>query len=669
MFKSLLIANRGEIARRIARTARSMGVRVIAVYSDEDADAPHVLEADEAVRIGPAAPRESYLNVEVILDAARQTGAEAIHPGYGFLSENAEFAEACQKAGIVFVGPPPSAIRAMGRKDEAKKIMDEAGVPITPGYMGDDQSDDRLAKEAESIGYPLLIKAVSGGGGKGMRRVNETSEFQPALEAARREASSAFGDDRVLLEKFIENPRHVEVQIFGDGQGNAIHLFERDCSLQRRHQKVIEEAPAPAMPPHVRTAICAAAVDAAKAVGYENAGTVEFIADGSGDLREDGFWFMEMNTRLQVEHPVTEMVTGMDLVELQLQVAAGGSVPPQDEIRLNGHAMEARLYAEDPSTGFLPSTGDLDWLRLPEADDVRVDSGVEEGGKVSIHYDPMIAKIIVHGPNREAAVARLTEAVEAVEVLGVKTNAGFLARTLRRPEFMRGAVDTGFIAQHIDALSDTGRQIEAAAPIAAALSLDIREERALGRAVAAGEDNSPWSRMDGFRVNLRPRLGVSFLIDGERREIPVTASGDGYFWRHGEDETPIWIDRDEEWFEGQVGDETVQGRVLETEEGLILLYRGESLRFVSPRAKVEDAAEAEGQIEAPMPGKVLEVRVKEGDSVTKGQTLVILEAMKMEQSLTAPRDGIVESISAEAGEQVSEGQILVALAEETEEAA
>jgi len=670
MFKSLLIANRGEIARRVTRTARRLGVRVIAVYSDEDADAPHVREADQAVRLGPAEARKSYLDIAAVLAAARETGAEAIHPGYGFLSENAEFADSCRRAGIAFVGPQAEAIRAMGRKDEAKTLMEAAGVPVTPGYLGDDQSDARLAEEARAIGFPLLIKAVAGGGGKGMRRVDAADGFQAALDSARREAASAFGDERVLLEKFIENPRHIEVQILGDRRGRVVHLFERDCSLQRRHQKVIEEAPAPGMSPEVRAAVCSAAIEAAKAVGYENAGTVEFIADGSGPLSAERIWFMEMNTRLQVEHPVTEMITGLDLVELQLAIAAGGSAPEQDSIRMRGHAMEARLYAEDPASGFLPSIGDLEWLRLPDREGVRVDSGVEEGGAVSIHYDPMIAKIIAHGPTREAALGRLADAVESVEVLGVKTNAGFLARTLRQDEFAEGGVDTGFIGRRIDALAGVAGPLQAAAPLAAALSLDMLEEEAQERAAASGEGDSPWASLDGFRVNQPPRLNSAFVIEGERRDLDLVPAGaGGYVDRSGDAERAIRIARDGAAFEAEFDGAPVRGRVFRDEEGVVLLFRGETLRYKRPRAVVEEALEATGEIVAPMPGKVLEVRAEPGQSVARGETLLILEAMKMEQALTAPRDGVVEAVSARAGEQVAEGQVLASLAEEDDAAA
>ena len=464
MITSLLIANRGEIARRIIRTARALGVRTVAVYSEADAKAPHVLEADEAVLIGPAPARESYLVADKILAAAKATGAEAIHPGYGFLSENAAFAQAVIDAGLIWVGPPPAAINAMGLKDAAKSLMIAAGVPTTPGYLGDDQSETRLETEAAAIGYPVLIKAVAGGGGKGMRKVDAAGDFQAALASCRREAAASFGDDRVLIEKYVTRPRHIEVQVFGDRHGNVVHLFERDCSLQRRHQKVIEEAPAPGMDAATRATVCDAAVKAARAVNYEGAGTIEFIADASEGLRADRIWFMEMNTRLQVEHPVTEMITGQDLVEWQLRVASGEPLPlKQHEITLEGWAMEARLYAENPATGFLPSTGPLAHFRLP--DDIRVDSAVEEGGAVSPFYDPMIAKLIVHADSREAAAEALAEACASVEVWPVKTNAAFLARCAGHPDFVAGDVDTGFIERRLDDL--TARSFSDAATLAA----------------------------------------------------------------------------------------------------------------------------------------------------------------------------------------------------------
>src|SRR6187200_512783 len=448
LINSLLIANRGEIACRIIRTARKLGVRTVAVYSDADAEALHVRMADEAVHIGPSPARESYLVGEKIIAAAKATGAEAIHPGYGFLSENADFAQAVIDAGLIWVGPKPDSIRAMGLKDAAKKLMMDAGVPVTPGYLGEDQDPKGLKKEAGAIGYPVLIKAVAGGGGKGMRRVDSAKDFDDALESAKREAASSFGDDRVLLEKYILSPRHIEVQVFGDTHGNVVHLFERDCSLQRRHQKVIEEAPAPGMDETTRQAICAAAVRAAKAVDYVGAGTIEFIADASEGLRADRIWFMEMNTRLQVEHPVTEEITGVDLVEWQLRVASGEPLPlRQDELSINGHAIEARLYAEDPATGFLPSTGKLTNLRLPK--DARIETGVEERDAISPYYDPMIAKLVARGEDRAEAIGELAAILDEVEVWPVRTNAGFLFNALLQPEFGAAEIDTGFIERHL----------------------------------------------------------------------------------------------------------------------------------------------------------------------------------------------------------------------------
>ncbi|MGH7018349.1 MAG: acetyl-CoA carboxylase biotin carboxylase subunit, partial [Brevundimonas sp.] len=478
MFKSVLVANRGEIACRVFRTARRMGLRTIAVYSEADSAALHVREADEAVLIGPAAARESYLDVAKVLAAAKATGAEAIHPGYGFLSENADFAEAVMAAGIVWIGPQPSSIRAMGLKDAAKKLMIEAGVPVTPGYQGEDQSVETLTAEAARIGYPVLIKAVAGGGGKGMKKVDRAEDFADGLASAQREGQSSFGDPRVLIESYITRPRHIEVQVFGDSHGNVVHLHERDCSLQRRHQKVIEEAPAPGMDAATREAVTAAAVRAAKAVNYQGAGTIEFIADASDGLKADRIWFMEMNTRLQVEHPVTESITGVDLVEWQLRVAAGQPIPlAQADIPMKGWAMEARLYAEDPAHGFLPSIGKLDHFVMP--DDIRVDTGVEQGGEVSQFYDPMIAKLIVHEDTREAAAARLADACREVEVWPVRTNAGFLGRCLDHPRFVEGDVDTGFIGA------------EEAALITASADQDLLDTGALA-ALAEHEHSLAW---------------------------------------------------------------------------------------------------------------------------------------------------------------------------------
>ncbi|WP_421791967.1 biotin carboxylase N-terminal domain-containing protein [Hyphobacterium sp.] len=643
MFKTLLIANRGEIARRVMRTAKRMGIKTVAVYSEADADAPHVKEADEAVLLGPAPSAESYLRADKILEAAKQAGAEAIHPGYGFLSENADFARACAAAGIKFVGPSAESIEAMGLKDRAKKLMEEAGVPVTPGYHGENQDPAHLKNAADAIGYPVLIKAVAGGGGKGMRKVEAEGDFLDALDSCKREAKSSFANDEVLIEKFIENPRHIEVQVFGDSRGRVIHLFERDCSLQRRHQKVIEEAPAPGMTPNVRAAMCSAAVQAAKAVNYEGAGTIEFIVDGSGALREDGFYFMEMNTRLQVEHPVTEMVTGLDLVELQLKVAAGGSVPEQDQISLNGHAIEARLYAEDPANGFLPSIGKLAVLDLPYAvKGVRVDSGVEPGGEVSLHYDPMIAKVISSGENRDHAISLSLAALDATRVYPVKTNGGFLAACLNDLDFQSGNVSTGLIGEKLDSLIPAGVQKEDAALAAASVIAKAKS--------AAGRD--PWGMPDGFRTNRPARVDVRFEV--ENQAVSVNLSGPS----------------------AQVDGEAVdlpsgyRAKIIGDTDGVVVFNHGRASRFDFPRPDAAaDAAEAGGLVKAPMPGKVLSLNVAEGDAVVKGQKLLVLEAMKMEHALAAPRDGVIASVSIAAGDQVGEGDALVTLADEEEAAA
>ena len=621
MIRSLLIANRGEIARRIIRTARKMGIRTIAVHSDVDAAMPFVREADDAVCIGPAPARESYLVQAKILDAAKATGAEAIHPGYGFLSENAEFAEAVAAAGLVWVGAPASAIRAMGLKDAAKKLMIAAGVPVTPGYMGEDQDPARLQAEADAIGYPVLIKAVAGGGGKGMRKVDAAQHFADALISCRREAASSFGDDRVLIEKYILGPRHIEVQVFGDSQGNVVHLFERDCSLQRRHQKVIEEAPAPGMDAATRAAICEAAVKAAKAVDYVGAGTVEFIADASEGLRADRIWFMEMNTRLQVEHPVTEMITGQDLVEWQLRVASGEPLPKrQEQLSITGWAMEARLYAENPSSGFLPSTGPLDRLKLPRG--IRVDSGVEEGGEVSPHYDPMIAKLIVAAPTRPAAAAKLAQAARRVEVWPVRTNAAFLARAASDPDFVAGNIDTGFIERHAE------RLVPAAEPSPAV-------QQAAARALLpAGKD--VWSSITGFRANATPDKRVAIEIAGHRHLVEMDA-------------------------------EAPRGRDIEINGERLLFLDGEAWPFGLARADhAGGGAVSQGTLTAPMPGRVIAVEIADGDKVVKGQKLLVLEAMKMEQAMLAPFDGVVADLRASVGAQVSEGTALVRVEKENE---
>ena len=649
MLSSVLIANRGEIARRIIRTARELGVRTIAVYSEADANAPFVMEADAAILIGPAPAKDSYLDPRKILAAAKQMGAEAIHPGYGFLSENAEFAQSVMDAGLVWIGPPPSAIRAMGLKDAAKAVMIKAGVPTTPGYLGEDQSADRLTAEAAKIGYPVLIKAVAGGGGKGMRKVERAEDFEAALGSCRREASAAFGDDRVLLEKYVTRPRHIEVQVFGDSFGNVVHLFERDCSLQRRHQKVIEEAPAPGMDDATRQAVCAAAVKAAKAVGYVGAGTVEFIADASEGLRGDRIWFMEMNTRLQVEHPVTEMVTGQDLVEWQLLVASGEPLPlEQDEITLDGWAMEARLYAENPATGFLPSTGKLKHFRLPEGD-VRVDSAVEEGGEVTPFYDPMIAKLIAHGADREDAAQRLAQACALVEVWPVKTNAAFLAKCASHPDFVEGAVDTGFIEARLDELTERTFSDE---PAMAAIGWR------LDSVLEAEARRDPWepapSKLLGFRMNApRAAMHLPMSADGKATPLRVALIGGGsedWSWdiRHADGST----------FDEVTRLPTTYGK------GPIQVFEGGDVQefdFVAKVGGAGDGGASDGAILSPMPGKIVSVAVSPGQTVSKGQTLLTLEAMKMEHAMAAPFDGVVAELSATAGGQVSEGVVLARL--------
>jgi len=664
MFKSVLVANRGEIACRVFRTAKRMGIRTIAVYSEADADALHVRQADEAVLIGPAPARESYLDGAKVLAAARQTGAEAIHPGYGFLSENADFAEAVMAAGLIWIGPPPAAIRAMGLKDAAKTLMEQAGVPVTPGYQGADQSTERLTAEAARIGYPVLIKAVAGGGGKGMKRVDRAEDFADGLASAQREGQSSFGDPRVLIETYITRPRHIEVQVFGDGHGNVVHLFERDCSLQRRHQKVIEEAPAPGMDEAARAAVTSAAVRAAQAVNYVGAGTVEFIADASDGLKPDRIWFMEMNTRLQVEHPVTEAVTGVDLVEWQFRVAAGEPLPlKQDQIALNGWAMEARLYAEDPANGFLPSIGRLEHFVLP--DDIRVDTGVSEGGEVSQFYDPMIAKLIVHADTREDAAAALADAAEEVEVFPVKTNAGFLARCLRQPRFIAGDVDTGFIAAEEARLQrrpDLLLDLAAVACVAEALF----EERP----VRSDDVWSPWGALEdsaGFRMNAAPVARYHADVGGRHVSAPAfSARTNDWSWRVGETGHEINVRRD--WPERRIeaGDLTLGWA--EVGDQFVLFDRGEAVPVSAYRARTSagTGAASDGALRAPMPGKIVSVSARSGETVTKGQSIVVLEAMKMEHALTAPFDGVVDSIGVAVGDQAPEGAVLATISADEE---
>ncbi len=650
--RKLLIANRGEIACRIIRTARRMGIATVAVFSEADAGAPHVRQADAAVPIGPAPARESYLVAERILEAARATGADAIHPGYGFLSENAEFAEAVRAAGLVFVGPSAEAIRAMGLKDTAKARMRAAGVPVVPGYMGEDQGLARLEQMAVSIGYPLLIKAVAGGGGKGMRPVADKSGFVEALLAAKREAASAFGNDSVMLEKLIRRPRHVEVQIFGDAHGNVVHLFERDCSLQRRHQKVIEEAPAPGLSSRLRHILGVAAVTAGIAIGYENAGTVEFILDldDPDEAGDPKFYFMEMNTRLQVEHPVTEAITGLDLVEWQLRVARGEMLPLcQEAIEARGHAIEARLCAENPEAGFLPATGRLDRLAFPA--DARIDTGVAETTEVSIHYDPLLAKIITHGETRAAAIAALVRTLDQTVVEGVATNRAFLARLAAHPAFVAGDVHTGFIAEHREALL-AGQPAPAAAVAAAA-----------GAAMDGVGAGPGFARP--FRLNLAAETHLALWEPtGTEHRLRLALVPGGLCAR--------LADGEEVRLEGpplapavHAGGAVVRPVLVPIAGGHEVRIDGQAWRFLAanPAWKSHSAAgPADGSITAPMPGRVLSVHVRPGEAVRAGDRLAVLEAMKMEHRLAAPFDGRVEAVHVAAGQQVGEGALLVEIA-------
>ncbi len=665
MFSSILIANRGEISRRIMRTARKLGLRTIAVYSDADMEAAFVREADEAVWIGAAPAAESYLKGDRIIEAALDTGAECIHPGYGFLSENAGFAEAMGRAGLTWIGPPPSAIRAMGLKDAAKALMERNGVPVTPGYHGEDQSLKTLKAAAKTIGFPVLIKAIAGGGGRGMRRVDSADDFDAALTSAQREAKASFGDDRVLVEKFIESPRHIEVQVFGDSHDNYIHLFERDCSLQRRRQKVIEEAPAPGMSLAVRKAMTDAALMAAQAVGYRNAGTIEFIVDGSGVLRPDGFWFMEMNTRLQVEHPVTELITGLDLVELQLKVAAGGKLPAQSEIKLNGHAAEARLCAEDPARGFLPSSGFLEVFDLSAFLDeapgggvtLRLDSAVEEGDVVPAAYDSMIAKAIAHAPTRDGALDALGQALREAEVWPVTTNAAMLANLLDHPDFREGVATTNLVEANLDELAEPDDAEHADALILGAVGL---------RDLNPVNVSDPWDMPDGFRLNASPRATYLFDIGGETRSVKLNQA-------NGAERAHIYGDSFEISLEtvrlgdgvvisGAIDGAEVFGVVRALADGPVLFSRGRAIALRSPEfgAALEGLA-AGDDIRSPMPGKILDVKATAGQDVKKGDPLVVMEAMKMEHTLTAPRDGKVAEVSATAGTQTAEGVVLVKL--------
>ena len=660
MFGKLLIANRGEIACRVMRTAHRLGIRTVAVYSDADRDATHAAMAGEAWRLGPAPAAQSYLDIEKVIAAATASGADAVHPGYGFLSENPEFIEACAAAGIVFVGPPAGAVRAMGLKDAAKRAMEDAGVPVVPGYHGEEQEDSALASHAREIGFPVLVKAVAGGGGKGMRRADSEAGFESALEGARREARSSFGDDRVLVERWIAHPRHIEIQIFADAHGNAVHLFERDCSLQRRHQKVIEETPAPGMTQAMRAAMGTAAVGAARAIGYRGAGTVEFIADASEGLREDRFWFVEMNTRLQVEHPVTEMVTGTDLVEWQLRVAAGEPLPGvQSELSMTGHAVQARVYAEDPDRGFLPSTGTLTHLAVPrESGHVRVDCGVREGDAITPHYDPMIAKVIAHGEVRAVALDRLAGALRAFESTGVTTNVPFLSRLVANPEFRAGGVDTGLIDRELHAL--LARE---SVPDPVLATAAMHAAGALADGTDGSDRDDPWSTLTGWQSWGEATRTVQFEIDGEAVETSVTFMEDGACrieLRNGalvaktvrRDGTLVVLD---------LSDRIVSARIVAARGARHVHYDGRTYSVALPDHAHEDsdADSAPASVTAPLPGKVVQVSVRSGEIVERGAALVVLEAMKMELSVDAPRAGVIGDVAVSEGDQVVEGALLV----------
>ncbi|AVO45269.1 acetyl-CoA carboxylase biotin carboxylase subunit [Phreatobacter cathodiphilus] len=668
MLSSVLIANRGEIAVRVMKTAKRLGLRTIAVYSEADAGAMHVRMADEAYCIGPAAARESYLVIEKIIAVAKQAKAEAIHPGYGFLSERAEFAEACAEAGIVFVGPPASAIRAMGLKDGAKALMQKAGVPVVPGYHGANQEPKFLKEKAYEIGYPVLIKAVAGGGGKGMKRVDKAVDFDEALASAQREAQGAFGDPRVLIEKYVLSPRHIEIQVFGDSHGNVVHLFERDCSLQRRHQKVIEEAPAPGMPAAMREAMGRAAVEAAKAVGYVGAGTVEFIADGSQGLQPDRFWFMEMNTRLQVEHPVTESITGQDLVEWQLRVASGERLPLlQENLSIEGHAVEARLYAEDPEKGFLPSTGKLHALEFGSAEGVRIDTGVEEGAEVSPYYDPMIAKIIAHGATRDEALDRLGAALAATVVAGPRTNVRFLKALTEAQGFREGDFDTGFIDRNVEALGAVPQPMDARAAAVGVLRLIQGDLKRLNQ---TGIDfrESPWepAHADGFLLSNDPwKRKLAVVVDSETQNAVVTwsQSGPAVVFGTGAPVTPAaptlygFGPLFDFIYAGDKVSYPCDSKLVSAGDRVFVIRNGRQteVRAFDPLDVDLDHLDGGGSVKAPMHGKVVQVFVEAGQQVAKGDRIAVIEAMKMEHTLVAPSDGTVTMVAVLAGEQVAEG--------------
>lgn len=663
MFKKILIANRGEIACRVAATAKRLGIQTVAVYSDADAQAKHVAACDEAVHIGGNAPKDSYLRWERILDAAQQTGAQAIHPGYGFLSENEDFANACAQAGLVFIGPPASAIRAMGLKAESKQLMEKAGVPLVPGYHGTDQNPELLQSEADRIGYPVLIKASAGGGGKGMRLVEKREDFAAALASCQREAINSFGNDAVLIEKYVQRPRHIEIQVFGDTQGNVVYLFERDCSVQRRHQKVLEEAPAPGMTPALRQKMGEAAVAAARAVGYVGAGTVEFIVEQPGGYDQPEamqFYFMEMNTRLQVEHPVTEAITGQDLVEWQLRVAAGQPLPKrQDELQIIGHAIEARICAENPDNGFLPATGTLHVYRKPTCSsfaisDVRVDDGVREGDAISPFYDSMIAKLIVHGDTREQALARLDAALAQTQIVGLSSNVQFLRHVVKSEAFAQAKLDTALIEREKAVLF---QQTAVPTPLAVAIAVaqQLQAEQAL-------ETADPFSRRDGWHSHGTVRRSFTFVQDSATIQAVLTYGHHGTpQLQVGDVEAPLhWQPQGDGLLVEFAGARSTAQVHVTGEARHIFTPRGAAvLQLQDPLAHAGEGHSEGGRLTAPMPGKLVSFAVKAGDTVTKGQALAVMEAMKMEHTIAAPADGVVQELLYAPGDQVAEGAELI----------
>ncbi|UIF86420.1 acetyl/propionyl/methylcrotonyl-CoA carboxylase subunit alpha [Cupriavidus necator] len=668
MFNKILIANRGEIACRVAATCRRLGIRTVAVYSDADADARHVAFCDEAVHIGGAAARDSYLRADHIIEMAKETGAQAIHPGYGFLSENEAFAEACAAAGLVFIGPPASAIHAMGSKSAAKQLMEKAAVPLVPGYHGEDQDPALLRREADRIGYPVLLKASAGGGGKGMRVVESGDGFEAALASVKREASASFGDDKVLAEKYLTRPRHIEIQVFADTHGNCVYLFERDCSVQRRHQKVLEEAPAPGMTEERRRAMGEAAVAAARAVGYVGAGTVEFIANQDGS-----FYFMEMNTRLQVEHPVTEMITGQDLVEWQLRVAAGEALPlTQEQLRIDGHALEARIYAENPDKQFLPSTGTLRFLRTPPAvqfmrgEDahgpagIRIDAGVREGDTISPFYDPMIAKLIVWGKDRDEALARMRQALAAYHVVGLSTNVAFLQRLVSSQAFRTADLDTGLIERNEKVLfpppAPVGMEVIALA-VAALFDREARERR-----IDAADQHSPWTHGGAWRLNGGVSRALRFGYGEQVLEVTLNTNERGSTLIYADQAAPFACTCHADDIRINLGTRRAHGQVHADGETFHVFYAGRhvSLAWLDPLAHAGEAESEGGKLTAPMPGKVIAVMVEAGSTVTRGTPLLVMEAMKMEHTISAPVDGVVSEVLYAVGEQVVEGAQLLA---------